>query len=256
MVHASTAGMNARRADFAAQRLEESVTGMSYTTEDHHDVRVEDVEEVGDANAKIPSRVVGHLPGHRIAGIGRLVDQLRGHPVEIAAGEVPHRARAVRCQQFPRAAGDVLSGSERLEAAVIAAAAERSVGVDHHVAEFAGHVGRAMVEPAVDHDAAADTGAEREADDLPAALRRADPALGLHRAIRVILQRRGDAEAGGEPGAKRQVGPAEVGGQQDDTLGDVERTRCADTDADNIRLRVGGGDRVADPIAPSSPGRR
>src|SRR3989475_12553982 len=69
-----------------------------------------------------------------------------------------------RSDPLDRAGGDRGPRGVGLEAAIVAALAAAPVGIDCHMADLAGDVGGAVIDLAVEHDAAADPGADREAD--------------------------------------------------------------------------------------------
>ena len=81
------------------------------------------------------------------------------------------------------------------------ALARRAVRHHDDVAEL----GPAAVERAVEHDAAADAGAEREHDEVVGAAARAEPPLGERGGVRVVLDRRRHAEALAQHVARRDV---------------------------------------------------
>ena len=101
-------------------------------------------DHVGDPDAQVAADQGQPLERPRIAGPGA------GH--RLLGGRRPARR------------GDPVGARERLEAAVVAAAARRPVRVDRLVAQLAGRPVVALVDPAVDRDHAADPGPEREAD--------------------------------------------------------------------------------------------
>src|SRR5881396_8951 len=82
---------------------------------------------------------------------------------------------------------DRRSGRICLDAPVVPAFAAASVGVDRDVTEFARDVGHAVVDLAVDDDAAADSRAEGETDDVFRAACRAAPPLAEDGAIGVVI---------------------------------------------------------------------
>src|SRR3989449_7244722 len=101
-----------------------------------------------------------------VAVVRRLVDDLRGDARELALHVAGQGRLGPRLDPLDRAGGDRRPRGVRLEAAIVAAFAAAAVGIDGHVADLAGEVGGAVTDLAVEHDAAADPRANREADDV------------------------------------------------------------------------------------------
>ena len=99
-----------------------------------------------------------------------------------------------------------------------------AVEVDGRVPDLAGHVRRAVKELAVENQPAADAGADRHADDVRAAARRALPPFADGRAVRVVVERRRQIQPLADPVAQRKVLPAEV---RRDTITILSRDRAA-----------------------------
>src|SRR6185295_8145708 len=89
----------------------------------------------------------------------------------------------------------------------------------------------------VDDDAAADSRAEREPDNVLRALRGAPPPFTVDGAVGVIVERRGEAQSLADAIAQRHVRPAEVRRQQHDALLGVEWAGRADADALHLLSR-------------------
>src|SRR3989441_2178261 len=126
----------------------------------------------------------------------------------------------------------------------ISAFAAAAVGIDGHVADLAGDVGGAVIDLAVEHDAAADPGADREADDVVRPARRAPPPFAENGAVRVVVEGGGQSQRLHDAVPQREIGPAEVRGQQHHAARRVERARRADSHARDL-LAAGRGDRGA-----------
>src|SRR5256885_5014498 len=103
-------------------------------------------------------------------------------------GRLGPRLDALDCSGRDRGARGV-----RLEAAIVAAFAAAAVGIDGHVADLAGDVGGAVIDLAVEHDAAADPGADREADDVARPARPAAPPSAEAGAVRAPVESAGQA---------------------------------------------------------------
>ena len=83
------------------------------------------------------------------------------------------------------------------------------LAVDQHVAPFAGRAVRAAIELAVDHDAAADAGAQRQREVVAHAGGRARPAFGERDAVAVVLHhhRHAGTRARSSPSATGRSSP-------------------------------------------------
>ena len=107
--------------------------------------------------------------------------------------------------------GDPVGPGERLEAAAVAAAAPRPVGVDRLVADLAGRPVVALVDAAVDRDHAADAGPERQPDHRRGAASGAEPELGEPERPRVVDQARPAAERVADRAGDRLARPRRPG---------------------------------------------
>ena len=109
---------------------------------------------------------------------------------------------------FAVAALDRGPRDQRLDTAALAAVAERAGGIDGVVAPFAGDVLRAGPHPPVDHQPAADAGAEDDAEHHPRPLPRAAHRLGEREAVGVVLDphRPADAARPGRPADRGRSG--------------------------------------------------
>src|SRR3989440_912118 len=123
------------------------------------------------------------------------------------------------------------------DAAVVAAFAAASVGIDGDVSEFTRDVGHAVIDLSVDDDAAATPRAERESDDVRRATRGSPPPFPVDRAVGVIVERRGEAQSLADTVAQRHVRPTKVWRQQHDARLGVERPWRADSDALDLLAR-------------------
>ena len=111
---------------------------------DDDPVRRDDDDHVGDADAEV-------------APDSAMPASARASPARAALDGLLGRGG-------PAGRRDLVGPGERLEAAAVAAAAPRPVGVDRLVAELAARAVVALVDAAVDGDDAADPGAERQTD--------------------------------------------------------------------------------------------
>ena len=95
--------------------------------------------------------------------------------------------------RLPGGRGDRLGARHPVEAAAVAAAAQRAVGIDRRVPDLA-RVAEPEVQAAADHHAAADAGAERDADEIRRSAPGAEAQLGERERAHVVDQRDRRAE--------------------------------------------------------------
>src|SRR6185437_5141200 len=235
----------------APKGLEEAVTGEGYPAADHDHVRVEDVDDVGDAGAQEFGGVVHDVERVLVAVVRRLVYGLRRQPGQIAVHVLAERRVDAGFDPFGGPGGDRGARRVGLEAAVVPALAATAVRVDGRVADLTRHIGHAVIDLAVEHDPAADAGPDRESHHRLRAPRGSPPPLAVDGAIGVVVQLRGQTGDLGDPVPEREVRPTEVGGEQDDAAVGVEGTGRTDADAHDL-LAFGGGRRLLDQAADAS----
>jgi hypothetical protein len=93
-----------------------------------------------------------------------------------------------------------------------------------------------VVEPAIQYDSPADSGADGNPYRVARTSRGSSPPLAQHGAVRIIIERRRELQPVVDDRPQRQVHPAEIRGQQNDAALGIERTRCADTNADDLGI--------------------
>ena len=131
------------------------------------------------------------------------------------------------------------SGGHRLDAAAVGAVALAGVSVDldDQVAKLGTGAGRATVDLAVQPDAPADAGADREQQGVTGSARGTVERLGEHREVSVVVDRDRQMHAFGDHFADRQILQVEVHGA--DRVTGLVVQGCGDSDTD--RLRIGTG---------------
>ena len=143
--------------------------------------------------------------------------------------------------QFLGVAGEEVGGGVGLHAAVLAAGAQPAAGVDDHVPQFGAVLEVAAKHLAVDDDAAADAGAQREHDQVLDVLAGSGPELAPAGGIGVVLQRGPDARLVLHDLAERDVLHArQVARVDDQALAMAHGAGRADADADDL-LAVDAG---------------
>ena len=130
-------------------------------------------------------------------------------------------------------------GGIRLPAAVAAAGAVLALQHQQGMAQLRAHGAHTGVNFAVDDDAAAHAGAQRNEDHVAAAHRRARHGLRQRGAVGVVAEMHGDAEALVEHPAHRHIEPAQIIGPQHHARLAVAGAGGADADAGAV-----GGDEA------------
>jgi hypothetical protein len=132
-------------------------------------------------------------------------------------------------------ARQVRAAAEHLEAAVLSALVERTVGVDYHVPDFARSPMGATVQLPVDYQSATNTGRPCDVDHVPRAA--TGPAVEFTKPRHVSVIRDVGWGAGGAPEhcCERDVPPSgEVRRVNQDASLDVDWSRGADCDAAHL----------------------
>ena len=133
--------------------LRERGARVRHATTDDDVIDVVGHDQEMDRPGQPATDVVDELAGGGVAAGGGGVDVLRRPGLHAGGGGAP---------------GDRGTGGEGLEAARLAARAERTARVDDGVADLAGEAAGATVEPAVEHDAGRDPGADGEVGEVAA----------------------------------------------------------------------------------------
>jgi hypothetical protein len=107
-------------------------------------------------DAQVASCLVDYREACRVAGPGRLEDELGRDRLGIAAREIGQHRRLVLYEEGGASPGDCRTGSECFGAAYVAAGTVGASGEDGDVADLAGHTLPASVSPAVDDHGSAD----------------------------------------------------------------------------------------------------
>ena len=187
------------------QRAEQLVPGGRDPAADHHPLRPQHGDQVGDPHGEAAHGLPDRGRGPLVAGRGR--------------GE--HRLGGVAAPG-PAEGGP---GRERLDTAPVAAAAAGPVDLDDLVAELAGPARGAEAQAPVDDHPAPDPGPEGQADHRRAAGGRPHPALGQGEGPGVVDQGHRHAQAAGQRVPERLAGPGgrQVGQEHDPPRGLVEQ---------------------------------
>src|SRR4051794_5962285 len=157
--------------DDLARGIEDEVARRGEAAADHHELRVEDVDEAADPGAKPSPDAVQDVDRPRLA--------FRRQPDEAVRvdGRAEHLLRELRGRE---------AGHVRLEvaAARARALAGQTVVLDHDMAEL----GPTAVQPSVEDRAPAAPGAERQHHHRVGLPRRAEVELRVGRRVRVVLE--------------------------------------------------------------------
>ena len=228
-------------ADLGAQWSEQRLASRGHAAGDDDDVGIDDVEERRDSGAEVARGVAHDLVGQSVALLGGGVHDLRGDPLQLTVHQRRQQRRRVFAhQRLARAGRDRRARRIRLETAVVAAFAQAAVDVDRRVPDLAGDVGRAVIQLPIDDDPAADPCADRDADYVAAAARRAKPPLAHGRAVRVVVECRGQAQTRRDAIAQREIAPSEIRRDDDQSLLAIQRSGRADPDPKEIFSRHPG----------------
>jgi hypothetical protein len=134
----------------------------------HHDpLRIQDGDEVGEAEADPPAELFHDTQGLRVPRRRRRRHVLSGDELGVSARQAHRLVQRAGERGFPREARQSPSGRVPLPATSLPARARRTIGVDHHVAHLPGEPSGARVHPAADDQCAADPGPQ--SDDEPVA---------------------------------------------------------------------------------------
>ena len=122
-----------------------------------------------------------------------------------------------------------------------------------------------MMNAAVQHDSAADPGSDRKTDHMTGATGSTDPTLAQQGTVGVVVEHNREVEPIPEVATERHVRPAEVGGQQDDSVLAVEGSRSTGANAQYLcathsALQLGAAlqrhlDHITDDLVGPSIGR-
>ena len=173
---------------------------------------------------------------------GDVVDQPRTHldregvPGIRGGEERPHGLRVVG-RPLPR---DGRAGRHELQAAALAARAERSGRVDRDVADLARHAARPAPEPAAEHESRSQAGAEVEVGHRLGRRAAEQRERAEGGGVDVVLDPHGTAEARLELAAEVEAREAEVHGVLDPSGGHVDRAGDADADRGEVVGRPAG----------------
>ena len=171
----------AERRDGLPQRLEQQVAGLGQLAADEDALGGEQVARAGDGAAEGAAGVGDDAPAADVARLRLSDDLAQGQAVAVAAAQ--------RLE-------DGLGAGEGLQAAAVAAAADRAAVVDRHVADLAGGAARAVVEAAVEDEAGADAGGDLDVDEVRAVAAGAPHDLRQRAEVGVVLDAHGQAELG------------------------------------------------------------
>src|SRR5207248_5845350 len=113
---------------------------------DHYHLGIEEVDHVRDQDADMMLRAPHHLGHHRIFFLQRLGDHAGGEPdAAVLLHDLEDAALHSVVDQRAHIALHRGAAGERLGAAALAARALRTLGVEDHVADFAGDAARPHV---------------------------------------------------------------------------------------------------------------
>src|SRR6478735_1089253 len=192
--------------------VEQQLVGLADAATDHDDARVEDLGQRRDALAEPAAELGQLLPGALVAVLGRLGDQRAGDLLQVAARAAQHALGDLRTahRERPRLPHQCGAAGVLLEAAVLAAAAEDAVRYDAHVADLRADAVRAAVDLTVQHQPAADTGADGDQQQVLGVVAGAVHELAPRRGVGVVLDHDRELDALLELALEVLVAPGDV----------------------------------------------
>ena len=171
----------------------------------------------------------------------------------MAAGSPP--ARSMRSRASSEAADGGLAGGAHERGAgagqtpgtpAVAAAAHHAAGDHPHVPDLGGHAEGAAVELAVQHDAAADTGADGDEQEVVDVLAGTEGELAPGGRVGVVLDDHREVHVLLQLGLQVDVPPRQVGREVDPRPGVVDVPRGAHADAGDVVARPELGHQARD----------
>ena len=199
-------------------------------THDHHQPRVEQVEQVADADAEQAPGVGERIERRSIAG-GRARTPSRSSPVRRRAPTRPRRSPARwRGSRAPAAAARARRGVD--------------TEVHLHVPELTGAAAASSIQAAVEHHAHADPSPEADGHEVGGAAAGAEPLLGGNQGVDVVVDHHRQGEAVLEERAERHRLPRGVRRPAHHTAIAVDHAGQADPDAVHRPAARSGHERV------------
>ncbi|BAF60914.1 hypothetical protein PTH_2733 [Pelotomaculum thermopropionicum SI] len=193
----------------------------------YHHSRVEQIQDAGHPNAQIAGGPVDNCGRLGVSPGGRRGYRGSVYPARIAAGGGQDLPPAAACHQFRGRPGNGRAGGHRLQAAPVAATADRSVRQDGHVADLAGTVRRAAVKLPVQDQAAAHACADGDVNHIAAAPAGPENMLAKGGQVGIVIQQNRQGKPFLQDLPDGNVIPAQVGGKMNDSPGRVQGARCA-----------------------------
>src|ERR1017187_9247160 len=191
--------------------------------------------KAGDDHAHAAAEVMGHgfegLDGTDVAVVGAAEKIGKSQAVGSGAGfQVIAESRSIGGVDLPTTAA--------------ATAASGALGIEGHVAEFAGHAVCAAHQLAIQHDSGADALRDGDDDQVAAVLHVFEPNGGEHAGVGGVFEFHLDASGLHDGSAQIEIPPLEIGGE-DQTVGAlVEPAWEADADAFEFLAAAGISDAL------------
>src|SRR5690606_13992814 len=157
--------------DLRPERLEQGVSRMRHAAGNLHHLGIEHIEQVRHPCAEEACGVTHDLHRHSISAAGRLVHGLRRYALHVKVGERRKNARVAGFERLTSTSCDGRSRRIRFQAAIVAALAASSVGINGGVSNLSGNVRSTVVQLSVQDEASADAGADRHTHYMSASTR-------------------------------------------------------------------------------------
>src|SRR5581483_8524448 len=222
-----------QRVDRGAYRVEHEVAGRRNAASQRDGLRIDECDDVGQTNREICGKVLPRRQCMLIARLGRLANFLR---TQFVARDVEQRtARKRRCDG-KGVTNQSRSRCLRLEAADLSTSADETVrGPNLVVSDFARSPFVAEHQLAAGDDSAADSGAERQQNEIARAASAAEGMFAKRRAARVVADVDRYAEAFAQRLAEGRIRPAEVRTVQHGAGSGIDVPGRSDTDPGDAR---------------------
>src|SRR5450631_215557 len=221
-----------RRVECLSGRVDKHGAGVRRTTPNHKTHRVKDRGEVGEPLSDPPAHGVEALPRPWVASVRRLGHQWSGDGVDLTDDSF-HQGRHAgrrRAGHLARGPDERVAARILLPATVIAATTQAPVGHHANVAGLAGHTESTAEQATLEHDAAADSGAENYRDDGVMSASGTEPVLGPRMTVRIVLDDDRQVDQLRDAHLQRLVSPHQVRREHDIGAVEIDPAGCADPD--------------------------
>ena len=216
------------------RRREQQIAGRRDAAADRHDIGVEGVDRVGDADADAPPDKAQQADRDLVPGPRRAHEVRPGDRPVLLQGD-PDRGGRVRGRRLARQPVERVAGGEGFERPRLGEVVGRGgyvvLDADQRVTDLRRGAGRAAVGTPCDHDTAADSGADRQHHKiLDVEVASLVVRFGERRDRRVVVDEYGNAQLVLEDVAQRHVLERDVDRRADHAGRELDDRRDPDAD--------------------------